>query len=117
MIHGVLEVYTRRPLEPDSEWLNFIEALGQQAAIAVDNANLFEDLQRSNLELTLAYDATIEGWSRALDLRDKETEGHTPQGAAARYRQAGSARPCPAQTQPADRGRMDGHAHAPHAGV
>jgi putative nucleotidyltransferase with HDIG domain len=34
-------------------------------------------LQRSNLDLTLAYDATIEGWSRALDLRDKETEGHT----------------------------------------
>ena len=24
-----------------------------------------------------AYDATIEGWSRALDLRDKETEGHS----------------------------------------
>jgi putative nucleotidyltransferase with HDIG domain len=34
-------------------------------------------LQRSNVELTLAYDATIEGWSHALDLRDKETEGHT----------------------------------------
>jgi putative nucleotidyltransferase with HDIG domain len=29
------------------------------------------------VELTLAYDATIEGWSHALDLRDKETEGHT----------------------------------------
>jgi len=29
-----------------------------------------------NAELTQAYDATIEGWSRALDLRDKETEGH-----------------------------------------
>jgi putative nucleotidyltransferase with HDIG domain len=29
------------------------------------------------MELKLAYDATIEGWSRALDLRDKETEGHT----------------------------------------
>ena len=27
--------------------------------------------------MALAYDATIEGWSRALDLRDKETEGHT----------------------------------------
>ncbi|HSV85950.1 MAG TPA: HD domain-containing phosphohydrolase [Levilinea sp.] len=25
----------------------------------------------------MAYDATIEGWSRALDLRHKETEGHT----------------------------------------
>jgi HD-GYP domain-containing protein (c-di-GMP phosphodiesterase class II) len=38
---------------------------------------LFESQQRSNQELTLAYDATIEGWSRALDLRDRETEGHT----------------------------------------
>ena len=38
---------------------------------------MFENLQRSNTELSLAYNATIEGWSRALDLRDKETEGHT----------------------------------------
>jgi putative nucleotidyltransferase with HDIG domain len=29
------------------------------------------------LKLLSAYDATIEGWSRAMDLRDKETEGHT----------------------------------------
>lgn len=28
-------------------------------------------------ELALAYDATIEGWARALDLRDRETEGHS----------------------------------------
>ncbi len=28
-------------------------------------------------ELQLTYDATIEGWVRALDLRDKETEGHS----------------------------------------
>ncbi len=28
-------------------------------------------------ELVEAYDATIEGWSRALELRDEETEGHT----------------------------------------
>jgi HD-GYP domain-containing protein (c-di-GMP phosphodiesterase class II) len=38
---------------------------------------MFGDLQRSNLNLTLAYDATIAGWSQAMDLRDKETEGHT----------------------------------------
>jgi putative nucleotidyltransferase with HDIG domain len=31
----------------------------------------------SKNELSIAYDETIEGWSRALDLRDKETEGHT----------------------------------------
>jgi putative nucleotidyltransferase with HDIG domain len=43
----------------------------------VDNIQLFEGLQRSNADLSLAYDATIEGWSRALDMRDRETEGHT----------------------------------------
>jgi PAS domain S-box-containing protein len=39
--------------------------------------SLLEELQRRNLELALAYDVTLEGWSKALDLRDKETEGHT----------------------------------------
>jgi putative two-component system response regulator len=34
-------------------------------------------LQEANRELAEAYEATIEGWSRALDLRDRETEGHT----------------------------------------
>ncbi len=29
------------------------------------------------MELAIAYDATIEGWSHAMDLRDEETEGHT----------------------------------------
>lgn len=76
-VKGVLEIFHRKPLNPDSEWLDFFETLAGQAAIAIDDAALFNDLQRSNLELTLAYDATIEGWSRALDLRDKETEGHT----------------------------------------
>jgi putative nucleotidyltransferase with HDIG domain len=38
---------------------------------------LFDDLQESNAELQMAYQATLEGWVRALDLRDKETEGHT----------------------------------------
>jgi putative nucleotidyltransferase with HDIG domain len=76
-VKGVLEVFQRVPHEPDAEWLDFLNVLAGQAAIAIENAMLFESLQRSNLELTLAYEATIEGWSRALDLRDKETEGHT----------------------------------------
>ena len=76
-VKGVLEVFHRSPLKPDADWLNFLEALAGQAAIAIDNSELFGNLQQSNLELQLAYDKTIEGWSRALDLRDKETEGHT----------------------------------------
>jgi PAS domain S-box-containing protein len=76
-ILGVLEVFHRSRLDPDPDWLSFLETLAGQAALAIDNATLFENLQRSNVELALAYDATIEGWSHALDLRDKETEGHT----------------------------------------
>jgi len=76
-VKGVLEVYRHAALTPDSEWLEFLETLAGQAAIAIDNAQLFENLQRANLDLSLAYDATIEGWSRAMDLRDHETEGHT----------------------------------------
>jgi len=74
---GVLEVFHRAPHQASEEWRTFLETLAGQAAIAVDNAQLFQDLQRSNRELSQAYDATIAGWSSALDLRDKETEGHT----------------------------------------
>jgi HD-GYP domain-containing protein (c-di-GMP phosphodiesterase class II) len=38
---------------------------------------LFENLQASNQKLQEAYQATLEGWVQALDMRDKETEGHT----------------------------------------
>jgi HD-GYP domain-containing protein (c-di-GMP phosphodiesterase class II)/pSer/pThr/pTyr-binding forkhead associated (FHA) protein len=76
-VKGVLEVFHHTPLSASQEWVGFLEAVAGQAAIAIDNATLFDKLQRSNLELALAYDTTLEGWSRALDLRDRETEGHT----------------------------------------
>ncbi|WP_161883889.1 PAS domain S-box protein [Deinococcus alpinitundrae] len=74
---GVIEVLHREPFEPSAAWLETFEMLTAQAAIAVDNAQLFTELERKNLELRLAYDETIEGWAHALDLRDKETEGHS----------------------------------------
>ncbi len=76
-VEGVLELFHRSELASNAEWLEFLYALANQAAIAIDNSSLFNDLQQSNAELTQAYDATIQGWSRALDLRDTETEGHT----------------------------------------
>ena len=76
-VKGVLEIFNRSPIQPEPEWLNFLDSLAGQAAIAIENSELFENLQKSNFELVMAYDATIEGWSRALDLRDRETEGHT----------------------------------------
>lgn len=36
-----------------------------------------QELEKLHSELVTAYDDTIEGWSHALDLRDKETEGHS----------------------------------------
>jgi PAS domain S-box-containing protein/putative nucleotidyltransferase with HDIG domain len=76
-IKGVLEIFHRSPLNPDQDWLDYFQSLGMQAAIAIDDAQLFDNLQRSNTELIVAYDATIEGWARALELRDLETSGHT----------------------------------------
>jgi PAS domain S-box-containing protein/putative nucleotidyltransferase with HDIG domain len=76
-VEGVLELLHRSPLNPDKDWFSFMEALAGQTAIAIDNAELFSQLQDSNEELRLAYDITLEGWALALELRDVETEGHT----------------------------------------
>jgi HD-GYP domain-containing protein (c-di-GMP phosphodiesterase class II) len=73
---GVLELFHRSPLSPDADWLEFLGTISGQAAVAIDSAMMFREVQRANVELSLAYDATIEGLSRALDLRDKETEDH-----------------------------------------
>ncbi|HSA99625.1 MAG TPA: HD domain-containing phosphohydrolase [Anaerolineales bacterium] len=76
-VMGVLEMFHRSPFTPDADLREFLLTAAGQAAIAVDSSRMFSDLQRSNIELGLAYDAAIEGLSRALDLRDKETKEHT----------------------------------------
>ena len=76
-VQGVLELFSRQPLAVDQEWQAFLEALADQGAIAIENISLFNDLQRSNAELVRAYDATLDGWARALELRDHVTSGHT----------------------------------------
>jgi HD-GYP domain-containing protein (c-di-GMP phosphodiesterase class II) len=54
-----------------------VQIFANQAATAIDKTRLLENLQHSNQELYLAYDNTLEGWGKALELRDKETQGHT----------------------------------------
>jgi len=44
---GVLEVFHREQLQPDQEWLEFLDALGSEAAIAIDNADMYDQLQKS----------------------------------------------------------------------
>ncbi|RME07973.1 MAG: GAF domain-containing protein, partial [Anaerolineae bacterium] len=74
---GVLEVYQRQPLNLNSAAVEFLEALAGQTAIAIENIRLVRRLQHANTELMMAYDATVEGWGKALELRDEETENHT----------------------------------------
>lgn len=76
-VKGVMQVIHRTPIDITPEWLNFLESLAGQAAIAIENATLLKNLQSANSELVFAYDATIEGWAHALELRDGETEGHS----------------------------------------
>lgn len=64
-----------RPFSPGERHL--LTALSEIAGNALRRAMLFDEVQTHLLHISQAYDATIEGWSRALDLRDKETEGHT----------------------------------------
>ena len=79
---GVLELFFRTPTRLSSEQIDFLTHLGRHAAIALDNAQMVESLQKSTNELRAAYEATIEGWARALELRDQETEGHAQRVAA-----------------------------------
>jgi PAS domain S-box-containing protein len=44
---GALEVYHRTQLAPDQEWVDFLDALGSVAAIAIDNAAMQDKLKRA----------------------------------------------------------------------
>lgn len=74
---GVLEMFHRSPLNPDGDWIKFAEMLAQQAAIAVESVSTLNLLQETNLDLTMAYDSTIESWSRSLDMRDVQPGTHS----------------------------------------
>ncbi len=75
LVKGVLEIFQRAPLDLAPEEETFLEMVAGQAAIAIDNAEMFEGLQASNDELTLAYTDTLTGWARTLELRNRESSG------------------------------------------
>ena len=47
------------------------------ADLAQSFNEMVSSLSRSEKDLISAYDKTLEGWSKALELRDEETQGHT----------------------------------------
>jgi putative nucleotidyltransferase with HDIG domain len=71
---GTMRVWGREVQEGDIPALSIFAGL---VAISMEEARFFDIVEQANVDLTQAYDTTLEGWSRAMDLRDKETEGHT----------------------------------------
>jgi len=76
-IKGVLEIFHREPLVLGREQVEFLEAMAGQAAIAMENIELFNHLQSLITSLNIAYDSTLEGWATAVELRDQAKGGHT----------------------------------------
>lgn len=80
---GVMIVGSARgPREYSTDDIDLCRTLSAQIALAIANAQLFESVQLAAAEIRCAYDATLEGWSLALELRDEETSGHTERSAA-----------------------------------
>ncbi len=75
--YGIIEVFSRGAFKPDQEWQHHFQTLANQAAIALDHSQMILDIQRANREMKDAYEATIQGWSATLEMRDKETQGHS----------------------------------------
>jgi putative nucleotidyltransferase with HDIG domain len=57
--------------------IDLCHILSFQVSLAIANAQLYEKAQRAIADLSQAYDATLKGWSRVLDMRDHVTDEHT----------------------------------------
>ena len=74
---GVMEIFWRESQYADTWKLEILQMVGEAVAFALEHKTIIEALRLRNEELTSKYTATIEGLSRALELRDLETDGHT----------------------------------------
>lgn len=77
MMMGVLALLGCMPCVTDPDQQQFFQSLALQTAIAMDNVAMFRGIIESHEKLSQAYEATIRGWAGALELRDKETRGHS----------------------------------------
>jgi HD-GYP domain-containing protein (c-di-GMP phosphodiesterase class II) len=68
----------RKSEEPiTQEEVDLLHAIGEMVGNTIQRMKLHEQTLQQTLDLGLAYDSTLEGWAKALELRDRETEGHS----------------------------------------
>ena len=73
---GVMEVFLRKVFYPDRDWEAFLEALATQAAVAYDSFKKYSELQRMQQNASASFRKTLETWSKSLELREVESQGH-----------------------------------------
>jgi HD-GYP domain-containing protein (c-di-GMP phosphodiesterase class II) len=103
---GVLEAFLRAAEAPGEEWLQMLETLAAQAAMAVDHALLYTALERASIQLSVTCDSAIEAFSHALDLRAQESEGHSARVADLTVQMAERAKVPPHQLSHIRRGAL-----------
>ncbi len=54
-----------------------LTTVANQTALAINRISIMNDIKNLNQDLSISYQATLEGWSRAMDLRDRNTEDHS----------------------------------------
>jgi GAF domain-containing protein len=74
---GTLWVGRKGTLPITIEEVNLLIALGEMVGNTIQRMQLHTQTELQSDEIAQAYDKTLEGWAKALELRDKETEGHS----------------------------------------
>ena len=68
---GAIEAVNKRDGGPFShDDLELLSSIADSAALSIENARLYADL-------SVSYDSTLDALTAALDLRDRQTEGHS----------------------------------------
>jgi len=73
---GVLEIFNRREMDPDEDWMDLLRLIAGLAATAIDLQNLTNDLERTGKEIAKAFDGVILGRAEALEISGIEPRGH-----------------------------------------
>jgi len=70
-VQGIMVLfYSKDRHDLESEDLNLVEAIAGQAAVALENASLYEDLE-------ISYFSTVKALARAIEVKDPYTYGHS----------------------------------------
>jgi HD-GYP domain-containing protein (c-di-GMP phosphodiesterase class II) len=75
--YGYMQLLSKNPHPDDQEWKDYFITLAGQTSLAIENVTLISNEEKAYNELLHAHEATIAGWSKALELRDEETKGHS----------------------------------------